>query len=156
MESSSTAKLLAQLKDPDQLVREEATVELWRRWFEQKGSLGFELLRRAQIFLEIGKVAQARELLVDTVAIHPDFAEAWNRLAVLYFLLEDYEKSRDTCQQVVELNPIHFGAWHGLGLCNMALGDYKEAISALQKALEIQPYASENKRLLLECQMNLS
>ena len=148
--------LLEDLKNPDEDVRKRATAELWRIWFYQKGRYGMALIERSQVMLEVGNTTQAEALLTELIRDQPDFAEAWNRRAVLYYTLGQYEKSRDDCQEVIKLNPVHFGALNGLGLCNAALGDYSAAIHAFRKALEIQPYAVVNQKLLLECTARLS
>jgi tetratricopeptide (TPR) repeat protein len=72
-----------------------------------------ELLERSQIMYEVGNVTQAQALLTELIRDQPDFAEAWNRRALLYYNLEHYKKSRDDCQQVIKLIPFHFGALHG-------------------------------------------
>ncbi|MGK7875102.1 MAG: tetratricopeptide repeat protein [Xenococcaceae cyanobacterium] len=156
MNKSTIDQLLKDLKNADENIRQRATAELWRIWFEQKGALGLELLRRAQIFWDIGEIAKAEEILTETIDSQPDFAEAWNRRAVLYYTQGQYEKSRSDCEQVVKLNSVHFGAWHGLGLCHAALGNYLEGIQAFRKALEIQPYALVNQKLILECTARLN
>lgn len=156
MPDSSINQLLEALKNPDEDIRNQATAELWRIWFYQKGSFGMELLERCQAMLEVGNVTQAETLLTELVRDQPDFAEAWNRRAVLYYTLGQYEKSRDDCQQVIKLNPVHFGALHGLGLCHAALENYGEAIQAFRQALSIQPYALVNQKLLLECTARLN
>ncbi|MEQ8384532.1 MAG: tetratricopeptide repeat protein [Coleofasciculus sp. A1-SPW-01] len=156
MSESSINSLLENLKNPDENVRKQATEELWRIWFYQKGISGMERLGRTQMLLERGETAQAEALLTQIIREQPDFAEAWNRRAVLYYLLKQYQKSRDDCQQVIRLNPIHFGALHGLGLCYMALGDYQAAITAFRRALEIQPYSLINQKFILECTARLS
>lgn len=148
--------LLEDLKNPDENVRERATVELWRIWFYQKGRYGMELLERSQVMLEVGNVTAAEALLTELIRDQPDFAEAWNRRAVLYYLTRQYEKSRDDCEQAIELNPVHFGALHGLGLCHVALEDYSAALQAFRRALEIQPYALANQKWILECTAKLS
>ena len=149
-------RLLQNLKDPDENIRAEATAELWQIWFEQKGAFGLELLKRAQLLLEAEEITQAEEILTEAINTQPDFAEAWNRRAVLYYTQGQFDKSKDDCEQVVMLNPVHFGAWHGLGLCHAALGDYQAAIAAFRKALEIQPYALVNQKLILECTARLN
>ena len=156
MDKSTIAQLLEELKNPDENIRQQATAQLWRIWFEQKGAWGMELLRRAQVLSEAGEIIKAEVALTEIINNQPDFAEAWNRRAVLYYLLEQYEKSRNDCLEVVKLNPIHFGAWHGLGLCYLALEDYRAAIRAFEKALEIQPYALVNQKLILECTLQLN
>ena len=156
MDNRSTEQLLAALKHEDPEVRSQATQELWRRWFEQKGIAGLEQIRQAQVLLEIGEKLQAEAVLTQLTQDLPDFAEAWNRRAVLYYIQGKYRKSLADCQQVVQLNPIHFGALHGIGLCHVALGEYREAISAFRRALEIQPHSVENQRFILECTARLS
>ena len=148
--------LLEDLKNPDENVRKQATAELWRIWFLQKGHYGLELLERSKILLAIGDTAQAETLLTKLIKDQPDFAEAWNQRAIFYYMLGDYEKSRKDCQEAIKLNPVHFGALHGLGLCHAALGEYRSAIQAFRKALEIQPYALANQKLILECTARLS
>jgi len=156
MNESSINSLLKDLKNPDEIIRQQATEELWRLWFYQKGEYGWELLQRSQVLLTAGKISEAETLLTEMINHQPDFAEAWNRRAVLYYITEQYQNSLDDCQVVVKLNPIHFGALHGMGLCYAALGDYTAAIRAFRQALEIQPYALENQRLILECTARLS
>ncbi|MCY7366548.1 MAG: tetratricopeptide repeat protein, partial [Chamaesiphon sp.] len=94
-------------------------------------------------------------ILDDLVDALPDFAEAWNRRAVLRFMTKNYDRAIADCERVIELNPVHFGALHGLGLCHAALGNYSAAIRAFRSALEIQPHAIENQRLILECTARL-
>ncbi len=156
MDRAAINRLLQQLKEPDEALREQATEELWRMWFWQKGEIGLEMLRRVQTFWEMGEISKAETLLTETLETQPDFAEAWNRRAVLYYTQGQYEQSRHDCEKVVELNPVHFGAWHGLGLCEAALGNYVEAIQAFRKALELQPYALINQKLILECTARLN
>lgn len=156
MDKSTINQLLEELKNPSDQVRERATYALWRIWFHQKGVYGFELLERSLFLLEAGETTQAEAVLTELIGDQPDFAEAWNRRAVLYFTLGKYQKSLADCQKVIELNPIHFGALHGMGLCYAALGDYNAAIQAFRRVLEIQPYSLENQKLILECTARLS
>jgi tetratricopeptide (TPR) repeat protein len=156
MDDSRITLLVENLKHPDEALRAQATEELWRIWFEQKGAAGLEILQRAQVLLQAGESNQAETVLSELIQDLPDFAEAWNRRAVLYFVRGQYRKAIADCQTVVHLNPIHFGAFHGLGLSYAALGEYSNAIHAFQQALKIQPYAIENQRLILECTARLS
>jgi tetratricopeptide (TPR) repeat protein len=153
MAESSINLLLENLKSEDETVRLLATQELWQIWFQQKGVCGLELIRRSQTMLEEGNAAEAEAILTQLISDQPDFAEAWNRRAVLYYTQKQYQASLDDCEMVIKLNPIHFGAWHGIGLCQVNLGNYYKAATAFRKALEIQPHAMINQRLLLECSL---
>jgi tetratricopeptide (TPR) repeat protein len=156
MDRSSIEPLLEDLKNPTQRVRDRATQELWRIWFHQKGLYGLDFLQRAQVLLDRGNLKEAEAVLTELIDDQPDFAEAWNRRAVLYYSMGDYYKSIEDCRVAIELNPVHFGALHGLGLCYATLGKYREAIQAFQQALAIQPFALINQRLILECTARLS
>lgn len=156
MDQASIQALLNDLRHPDEDIRQQATQKLWRGWFQQKGVYGLALLGRSQALLEEGALEAANALLTEIVQEQPDFAEAWNRRAVLYYIQKQYRKSLADCERVVDLNPIHFGALHGLGLCHAALGEYGAAIQAFRRALELQPYSVENQRLILECTAKLS
>ena len=156
MVQPSIALLLAALQDENEIKRTDATDALWQMWFNQKGEPGQQILQRSQQLLSEGAFAEAETLLSDTITSFPDFAEARNRRAVLYFLQKRFEESRVDCQQVIDLVPYHFGALHGLGLCYASLGRYPEAIEAFRRALDIQPYATINQRLILECTARMS
>jgi tetratricopeptide (TPR) repeat protein len=147
--------LLLDLKNPDEAIRERASTQLWRIWFWQKGRTGLAQIEDSERFLAVGDFRAAEAVLTHLIRDLPDFAEAWNRRAVLYYMNQDYLGAIADCQQVTTLFPCHFGAWHGLGLCHAALGNYSEAIAALRQALTIQPYSLENQRLLLECTARL-
>ena len=156
MDSLFINSLLEDLKNPDEVVREEATRKLWRLWFQQKGVYGLEKIETSQKLLDGGKITEAEEILTQLIEDQPDFAEAWNRRAFLYYTNNEYEKSLADTQVAVELNPLHFGALHGMGLCYAALGEYSRAINAFKRALEIQPYSLVNQKLILECTLRLS
>jgi len=156
MDSLSINSLLADLKNSDVRVREQATRQIWRIWFQQKGISGLEKIDQSQKLLDTGKIPEAETLLTELVESQPDFAEAWNRRAFLYYSISEYKKSLADCQQVIRLNPLHFGALHGMGLCYAALGKYSEAIQAFRSALVIQPYSLVNHKLILECTLRLN
>lgn len=148
--------LLTKLQSEDETVRMLATQELWQMWFKQKGLYGLGVLSLSQAQIERGELAAAEHTLTDLILREPDFAEAWNRRAVLYYMQERYDLAIADCHTTVKLNPHHFGAWHGLGLSQMSLANYSEAIAAFNQALKIQPYALVNQRLILECTLRLN
>lgn len=156
MNETKISALLKDLKDLNETVRDRAARDLWKLWFEQKGMLGLEGLRRAQLLMELRDFSRAEELLNKLITQQPDFAEAWNRRAVLNYIQGRYWEAIADCEEVIRLNPIHFGALHGLGLCYVALGNYRSAIYSFQRALNVQPFSVENQRLILECTLKLS
>ena len=156
MDSLFINSLLEDLKNPDETVREQATRKIWRIWFQQKGIYGLEKIEHSQKLLDAKKITEAEAVLTELISTQPDFAEAWNRRAFLYYSIREHQKSLLDCQKVVQLNPVHFGALHGMGLCYAALGNYLEAIKAFRKALQIQPYSQINQKFILECTLQLN
>jgi tetratricopeptide (TPR) repeat protein len=156
MDSLFIDSLLEDLKNPEQTVRDQATRKIWRIWFQQKGVHGLSMIERSQKLMDSGEMAEAEALLTELINDQPDFAEAWNRRAFLYYTTGDYSKSLIDCRMVIQINPVHFGALHGLGLCYVAMGEYVEAIRAFHRALEIQPYSQVNQKLILECTLRLN
>lgn len=155
MDANRVQQWLADLKNENSTVRDRASSGLWHLWFHQKGVYGAQQLMQAQTLLQEDQPAQAESLLSNIIAAHPDFAEAWNRRAVLRYTQADYWGAIADCQKTIQLVPHHFGALHGLGLCHGAVGNYTAAIQAFRQALEVQPYALANQRMILECTAKL-
>jgi tetratricopeptide (TPR) repeat protein len=156
MDPALVNQLLHDLKKDDEAVREKATETLWRIWFEQKGLVGLQVLQRSQSLLQMGQLADSLRILDQLIRDMPDFAEAWNRRAVVYFTQRHYQAAIVNCEEALRLNPSHFGAMHGLGLCYAALGEHRQAIQAFRRTLDIQPHWIESQRLILECTAHLS
>jgi tetratricopeptide (TPR) repeat protein len=156
MDDSTLEVLLQSLQQDDEYQRELATAALWQSWFYQKGEVGHRRLQEAQTLIDADRLDAAAALLSSLVTDLPDFAEAWNRRAVLYYMQHRYLEAIADCQRVIDLVPYHFGALQGLGLCHAALGEYSVAIRAFRRALAVQPYALDNQRLILECTARLS
>jgi tetratricopeptide (TPR) repeat protein len=155
MDHAQVEQWLTDLKQPDVDRRDRASARLWHMWFHQKGVYGAQQLMQAQSLLESGQVDQAKALLNDLIEHQSDFAEAWNRRAVLHYAQADYWMAIADCQEVIKRVPHHFGALHGLGLSHCAAGNYVAAIQAFRQALAIQPYALTNQRMILECTARL-
>jgi len=156
MDSLSINSLLEDLKNPNASVREQATKKLWRIWFQQKGIHGLEKIDQSQKLLDAGKTTEAELLLTQLIKEQPDFAEAWNRRAFLYYSVGKHQESLADCKMAIQINPVHFGALHGMGLCYAAIGQYVDAIKCFKRALAIQPYSLVNQKLILECTLRLS
>jgi tetratricopeptide (TPR) repeat protein len=90
----------------------------------------------------------ALKLLDAVIKLRPDYVEAWNRRATLYYLKTDYAHSIADIQQVLAREPRHFGALAGLGMIMEDLGDDKHALEAFRKALAINPHLEKVPELV--------
>src|SRR6478752_2530229 len=87
-------------------------------------------------------------LLDAVVKLRPDYVEAWNRRATLYYLKSDYAHSLQDIEQVLVREPRHFGALAGLGMIMQDLGDEKRALDAFRKALAVNPHLDKVPELV--------
>jgi tetratricopeptide (TPR) repeat protein len=110
-----------------------------RRWLRSGSDTADLLMTRATEAIQGKEFPLAVELLDRIIALRPDWAEAWNRRATAFFLLEDTASSMADLHQVLTREPRHFGAWAGLGHIYMAGGDKARALEAYRKALAVNP-----------------
>jgi tetratricopeptide (TPR) repeat protein len=148
--------LYRELQSPDPYRRDQATARLWQLYFGAAGSEAEIRLLQAEQAVESGVYDTAEVWLSDLITDFPNFAEAWNRRATLYYLVKNYYASLADCEVTTRLEPNHFGAWHGMGLNYLALGRYDSAAQAFKRALEIQPFAEANQKLLAQCLVKLN
>ena len=80
------------------------------------------------------------------IELAPDLAEAWNKRATLYYLMEDYDASVADVKQTLALEPRHFGAIVGMGLIYDALGDQEAALEAFRRGLKVNPHMPHIKQ----------
>ncbi len=85
------------------------------------------------------RYSQALDLLDQIIVLKPDFAEAWNKRATVYYLLDDYGASLADIRETLALEPRHFGALSGLGVILQALDRDVEAIAVFRRTLKINP-----------------
>ena len=152
----NTEKFLKDLKSSDAGIRKKATRSLWNLWFSEAGERALNQIRMGSELIDQKKLEGAESLFIKLVESYPDFAEAHNKLATVFYLMGRYAESAEECKVTLKINPAHFGAWNGLGLCLFNLGQYAEALKSFGKALEIQPYAKINRVYIARCRGNLN
>ena len=105
-------------------------------------------MMRSKAAMDAQQMDVAMKLLDALVKLRPDWVEAWNRRATLYYLQNDYGRSLQDIQQVLIREPRHFGALAGLGMIMQDLGDNKRALDAFRKALAINPHMDKVPELV--------
>ena len=131
--------------------KEEAqTVEqaIWKLWMTSDSPTAEILLAQAVKASAAGDNESALKILDGLIDVHPEFMEAWNRRATVYFLMGRYAESLADIDQVLAREPRHFGALSGLGMIKRKLGDLAAARTAFGDALAINPNMDGVKRAL--------
>ncbi|MGJ3262546.1 MAG: tetratricopeptide repeat protein [Salinarimonas sp.] len=111
-----------------------------RRWLDSGSPTADLLMDRAREAMRGRDPALAIELIDRIVAIEPGWAEAWNRRAIAFTMLQDPVSAIADIYRVVSLEPRHFAAWAGLGNLLMQAGDERGALESFERALAIHPH----------------
>lgn len=132
----SNRPLAGMLHDADAVVRQLAADSLWAIWFRGDSEQNNRQLQRLIRLHNPGRALAGLEELIHKA---PDFAEAYNQRAIVFFRIGEYEKSIEDCQSVLRLNPFHFGAQSGMGQCYMKIHKPRQALKAFRQALRMHP-----------------
>jgi tetratricopeptide (TPR) repeat protein len=124
---------------PDDETAHAIEQRIWAIWAVSKSDTANLLMTRVRKAIEDKDLDLALKLLDAIVRIKPDYVEAWNRRATIYFMKNDFGKSLADIRHVLKLEPRHFGALSGLGLILQELGDDRHALDVYRRALAIYP-----------------
>jgi len=124
---------------PDDASAKAIEDRIWAVWTGAGNETTNLLMSRAKKAADDKDYDLALRMLSAIIEIKPDFTEAWNRRATVYFLKKDYVNSIADIGKVLAREPRHFGALSGLGLIMQDIGDEKHALDAYRKALEVYP-----------------
>jgi len=113
---------------------------IWGLWLHSGSDTADLLMVRVKQATEAKNLDLGIRLLSAIIEIRPDYVEAWNRRATLYFLKKDYGNSLADIREVLAREPRHFGALAGLGTILAELGDDKRALAAFRQAISIHPH----------------
>jgi len=137
---------LAAAKDEDEAKGIANLIE--RRWTRSGSDTADLLLSRASDAIQAKEHALAVELLDRVITLQPEWAEAWNRRATAFFLLDDTASAMADLRQVLVREPRHFDAWAGLGHIYMSAGDKTRALEAYRKSLALHPFIESLRPLV--------
>ena len=129
---------LHQTKDPAkaQLVQSY----IWALWVEAHDDGLNQLMHGGTRAMQVGDLDVAIGMFGQLIEVAPDFAEAWNKRATIYYMIGRYDDSIADCLKVLELEPRHFGALSGLGLIHTSMDDKPAALHWFREALRQNPH----------------
>jgi tetratricopeptide (TPR) repeat protein len=130
---ASRAQALAALKHAD------AAQGLWLLWSRSGDAALDRLMAHGVDEMQAARYQQAIATFSEVIKKKPEFAEAWNKRATVYFLAGEHRKSIADCQEVLKRNPRHFGALSGMGQIHLQLDEPGAALVWFRRALEVNP-----------------
>jgi tetratricopeptide (TPR) repeat protein len=138
--------LFAKLRDPatgSEVLRIEP--KIWSLWMSQGSALENQQLAEATDAMGIRAYPKSLEKLNALIVASPNFSEAFNKRATLYYLIGRYDESLEDITKTLDLEPRHFGALSGRGMVFLKQGKNAEALRAFKEALAINPTMTGTK-----------
>lgn len=127
-----------------QLTEEPAQLQfiensIWAIWMSHDNADVERLLTIATERMNARRYSEAMLVFNQLIESFPDYAEAWNKRATLYYMLGDFEASMADIDATLALEPRHFGAISGQGLIYIQQEDLQRALQSFQHLLTIHP-----------------
>ena len=123
---------------------------IWELWSASDSPTAEVLLAQSKRAIEDGAPAEALSILNRLIGANPDFAEAWNKRATLYFMMKKYDDALSDIAKVLDLEPRHFGALAGRGMILERQKKLSAAREAYEDALAVNPTLEDVKAAIKE------
>ena len=124
---------------PDDETAKAIEHRIWAVWMVTRSDTANLLMTRVRKAIEDKDLDLALTLLDAIVKIKPDYVEAWNRRATVFYMKKEYGRAIADIREVLKREPRHFGALAGLGLILQDIGDDKQALEIYRRTLAIYP-----------------
>jgi tetratricopeptide (TPR) repeat protein len=124
---------------PDDASAKAVEDRIWALWLASGSDTANLLMARVKVAIEAQDLDLAIKLLTSIIELKPDYIEAWNRRATIYYMKREFGHSLADIRQVLAREPRHFGAMSGLGMILQEFGDEKNALAVFRRALAIHP-----------------
>ena len=114
--------------------------KIWKLWSTHPNNEKLtKMLNEGSNLVNKQKLEEAIVIFSKVIDLDPEWAEAWNKRATVYYMVGDFQKSQDDINKVLEFEDRHFGALAGQGLVNIQLENYEKAIMSYEKVQQIYP-----------------
>ena len=134
---------------PTETIGKAIADQIWRFW--SSGAPDQDAAELLKLAIERSRWQDFNGALVHLdklIARAPNWSEAWNQRATVYFHQEDYDRSLADVARTLTLEPKHFGALAGKAVIFMRQGRIELGQRALREALELHPWLKERAMLL--------
>jgi tetratricopeptide (TPR) repeat protein len=133
---------------PDEASAKAVEDRIWALWIASGSDTANLLMARVKAAVEHQDLDLALQLLNAIIELKPDYVEAWNRRATIYYMKKDFAHSLGDIRQVLAREPRHFGAISGLGMILQEFGDDKLALEVFRRALAVHPHMQKIPELV--------
>jgi Flp pilus assembly protein TadD len=119
---------------------------IWSLWMTHGNAKAERALALATDDIAANRYDIAETRLTKLLRSCPDYAEAWNKRATLYYMLGRDDECIADIHQALQLEPRHFGALAGFGEICLTHGDKEAALIGFYAALRLNPHLNEVRK----------
>ena len=143
--------LFKELKTNNSDITYSIEQKIWNIWSTHPTDNKLTLRLEEGSKLVVNKqLSKAIEIFTEVINKDPNWAEAWNKRATVYYIIGKFQKSQKDIDKVLKLEKRHFGALAGQGLVNIQLQNYEKAIKSYEKAQKVYPAMESPKTMIKE------
>jgi tetratricopeptide (TPR) repeat protein len=128
---------------------------IWAIWMKTDDHATTELLEQGMIEVGRGDLEAGRDIFTQVTQRSPNFAEGWNKLATVNYMMGDIESSLKNIEETLKREPRHFGSISGRGLCYLKQRRWQSALIEFKAALDVHPWMLDARRNLKLLENNL-
>ena len=119
---------------------EQLEKKIWSIWSEHPNNNKLtDRLEFGTELMQYGDYNYALRVFDNIIVTDPQWSEAWNKRATVYFLMNEFSNSLDDIDKVLSIEPRHFGALSGQARIFLKLQKYEKAIKSIERALRFYP-----------------
>jgi Tfp pilus assembly protein PilF len=138
---SALFRVLAHVTNASEVAAAEDGI--WSLWMTHQNAGAARVLNLATDDIAARRFDIAETRLTRLLRSCPDYAEAWNKRATLYYMLGRDEECCADIRKALSIEPRHFGALAEFGEICITHGDNEAALLAFTAALRLHPHLSD-------------
>jgi tetratricopeptide (TPR) repeat protein len=122
--------------------------KIWTLWERNDSAMAEVLLTQSTKAMHDGAFDTSETMLNELIGSYPDYVEALNKRAKLYYNMKRFDEAMDDVNAVLEIEPRHFGALTGQAAIYQAQGNAGKAAASLREAIAVNPHLETAKDAL--------
>ena len=122
--------------------------EIWTAWLRHDDAEVRVLMEAGIRDMRANRLHDALRRFDAAIERAPDFAEAWNKRATVYYMMGDFDSSAADVVETLRLEPRHFGALAGQGMMSMQEKNIDQALLYFRRALDANPHLEQMRRYI--------